>query len=65
MGEQSAAVLVGVMDFPGRHLCYAPPTSSVELRVNDLIGKVQITVRDHGPGVPADMLQRIFDPLSE
>jgi len=32
----------------------------VELRVNDLIGKVQITVKDHGPGVPADMLQRIL-----
>jgi signal transduction histidine kinase len=42
---------------------YAPSGSAIDLRVGDLGDRVQIVIRDHGPGVPEDMLQRIFDPF--
>lgn len=42
---------------------YAPSGSAVELRVSDLKDRVTITIRDYGPGVPEEMLERIFDPF--
>jgi two-component system C4-dicarboxylate transport sensor histidine kinase DctB len=35
----------------------------IELRASELAGKVVLTVRDHGPGVPAAIAERIFDPF--
>ena len=42
---------------------YAPFGSAVELRVSDLKDRVTLTIRDYGPGVPEEMLERIFDPF--
>ncbi len=41
-------------------------TSTVELSLQaqaDAPGMVRIDIRDHGPGVPEDMLQRLFEPF--
>jgi signal transduction histidine kinase len=38
---------------------YEPPGSNVEVNV----GPKGVSVRDHGPGVPNDLLDRIFDPF--
>jgi K+-sensing histidine kinase KdpD len=41
---------------------YAPPTSPIEIHVaSGARGTVVTRVIDHGPGVPADMRERIFD----
>jgi PAS domain S-box-containing protein len=41
---------------------YSPPGSAIEVRLVDR-GRagVELTVRDHGPGVPENELERIFD----
>ena len=36
---------------------------TVDLSARKKAGKVTITVRDHGPGVPAAIAERIFDPF--
>lgn len=36
---------------------------TIELTARKRAGKVTITVRDHGPGVPAAIAERIFDPF--
>jgi len=40
---------------------YSPETSTIEVRLDDCPNGVIIRVRDYGPGVPEDMLGRIFD----
>ena len=42
---------------------FAPAESCVIVQADDNDGGVMIRVRDHGPGVPHDMLVRIFDPF--
>jgi two-component system sensor histidine kinase CpxA len=42
---------------------YSPEGSSVAVEVEDCNGGVKISVRDFGPGVPDEMLERIFDPF--
>lgn len=42
---------------------YAPPDSRVELTLECGGGTAVLRVRDHGPGVPAEALPRIFDPF--
>ncbi len=42
---------------------YAPENSTVEVKLETDGGKASITVRDHGPGVPAEMLAKIFQPF--
>ncbi len=42
-------------------LKYSPPQSEVLVRVTNQPGWVLCTVRDHGPGIPAESLPLIFD----
>ena len=42
---------------------YSPKNSTVELSMNVMRDTAQISVRDYGPGVPEDMLTKIFQPL--
>jgi two-component system sensor histidine kinase CpxA len=42
---------------------YAPEGSAVDVRLEAVAGMASISVRDYGPGVPEDMLPRIFQPF--
>jgi two-component system sensor histidine kinase KdpD len=42
---------------------YSPPGSPVEIDAERQSGSVRIRVIDHGPGVPKDKTERIFDPF--
>jgi signal transduction histidine kinase len=42
---------------------HAPAGTAVEIGVSHDPDKVEVTVRDYGPGVPEDALARIFDPF--
>jgi two-component system sensor histidine kinase CpxA len=44
-------------------LRYAPPESSVEVRLKREATQARITVRDYGPGIPEELRERIFDPF--
>ena len=41
---------------------YAPPDTGIEISARRDEGRIAITVRDHGPGVPEDELDKIFAP---
>jgi two-component system sensor histidine kinase CpxA len=42
---------------------YAPPDSTVEVRLEREENWARITVRDYGPGIPEGLRERIFDPF--
>ncbi len=42
---------------------YAPHQSTIDVYLNDDLDAAHISIRDCGPGVPEDMLTRIFDPF--
>jgi two-component system sensor histidine kinase CpxA len=43
---------------------YTPPGRAVEVaQVRDAAGNIRITVRDEGPGVPAEKLEAMFEPF--
>lgn len=42
---------------------YSPDGAPVDVSVRDADGVIQVRVQDRGPGVPADDLQRIFEPF--
>jgi signal transduction histidine kinase len=42
---------------------YADPASEIQMQVDDGEGCTTISVRDFGPGVPEELLKRIFDPF--
>jgi len=42
---------------------YAPPESTVEVRLERDENWARITVRDYGPGIPEKLRERIFDPF--
>ena len=42
---------------------YAPPGTAVEVSSERSVGRAVIRVRDYGPGVPEESLERIFDPF--
>jgi signal transduction histidine kinase len=42
---------------------YAPPDTPVEIGLRSSAGRVVLSIRDHGPGVPDEDLARIFDPF--
>lgn len=42
---------------------YAPAGSAIDVQVDSKDGNAILSVRDFGPGVPADMLPKIFQPF--
>ncbi len=44
---------------------YTPNGGHIALDVRALDGEVAVTVRDNGPGIPAEMLTRIFDIFTQ
>lgn len=48
----------------GNAVKLAPPGSRVEVRVSREEDRAVISVRDHGPGIPAELLGRLFEPFT-
>ena len=44
---------------------FSPRDSEVVLSAEDRDGKVRITVRDHGPGIPAHFASRVFEKFAQ
>ena len=44
-------------------LRYAAHAGPIEIRAHTTDDVIEITIRDHGPGVPAEALEKIFDPF--
>src|SRR5207247_4071431 len=44
-------------------LVHTPATTPVEIAVTTQNGTAQLSVADHGPGLPAGALERIFEPF--
>jgi two-component system sensor histidine kinase CpxA len=42
---------------------YAPRETKVEVAIENGGGRARVSVRDYGPGVPAEALPRLFDPF--
>lgn len=42
---------------------YTEPATTVEIDMRTRENRLEIRVRDHGPGIPHSMLDRIFDPF--
>jgi two-component system OmpR family sensor kinase len=40
-----------------------PPDRPIEVSLDADAGRVRITARDHGPGFPAELLARVFEPF--
>jgi two-component system sensor histidine kinase KdpD len=53
-------ILVNLLSNAIRH---SPERASVEVRVDASEGNVAFSVIDHGPGVPVELRQRIFEPF--
>lgn len=60
----SAELLASAVDNVVRNAVrYTPEGTAVEIRLSALQHEVVTSVRDHGPGVPAAELERIFTPF--
>lgn len=44
---------------------YTPPGGNIEVRISTFDGKVTITVKDNGEGIPPDKLETVFDMFSQ
>lgn len=42
---------------------FSPPDSPVHLSAAVMDGRVSVTVSDHGPGIPSDMVEKVFEPF--
>jgi two-component system sensor histidine kinase KdpD len=51
-------VLTNLLENAGRH---SPPAGEINVQVVWLHGAVQVRVSDHGPGIPLDDRERVFD----
>jgi signal transduction histidine kinase len=44
---------------------FSPPSSEVEVTIEDRVGKIRVTFRDHGPGIPADFRSSVFEKFAQ
>jgi len=56
--DQLAQVIENLI---GNAIKYAPPDTVVAVSAATGDGRVRLSVRDHGPGIPADALERVFE----
>lgn len=42
---------------------YSPPGGTVEIHLYRNQAQIKIAIRDHGPGIPENLIPRIFDPF--
>jgi two-component system sensor histidine kinase KdpD len=61
-GAQIERVIVNMLE---NALKFASPGSPVEVRVSGEGGELRISVRDRGPGVAPEDLERIFEPFEQ
>lgn len=52
--------LVNVLENAAR---YSAPSEAIEIRLSRTPERLQIAILDRGPGIPADDVDRVFDPL--
>jgi signal transduction histidine kinase len=48
----------------GNAVKFSPPGSPVEVRLDTEADQVVLAVRDQGPGIPADLLGKLFEPFT-
>ena len=56
-------LLAAVEHLVDNAVAYSPPGTTVHLAAGERDGTVTISVRDEGPGVASDDLERIFEPF--
>lgn len=54
-----------LMNLLSNAIKYAPAGTPVEISVRDIDSKVRFSVRDRGPGIPADKIHRVFDKFQQ
>jgi signal transduction histidine kinase len=65
LSVQGDAVLLrrGIENIVRNAIQYAPPDTTVDIKVRRADGSAEIAVRDYGPGVPPEHLHDIFRPF--
>ncbi len=64
IAEVDSRLLASAVDNVLRNaLCHAPDGSNIELALSRRGGQIEIRVRDQGPGVGEDQLERLFEPF--
>jgi signal transduction histidine kinase len=56
--DQLAQVLENLI---GNAIKYAPPETAVGVSAVAIDGRARVSVQDHGPGIPEDALERVFE----
>lgn len=56
-------VCQALLDLVANAAALAPAGTSILLTAEAAAGRVRLTVDDHGPGVPAEMRQQVFEPF--
>ncbi len=64
VGDREALLLV-IRNLIGNAFSFAPKGSEILLNVSGGDQKIQISVDDHGPGVPIERRERIFEPFQK
>ena len=54
-------VELAIRQLVGNAIKYSPPETAIEIRATCAEGLIEVQVRDHGPGVPDDEIELIFD----
>ncbi|MCC5949608.1 MAG: hypothetical protein JJT89_14250 [Nitriliruptoraceae bacterium] len=58
-GVQVERIVVNLLDNATKYA----PDGPIEVSLSEQAGAVRLAVRDHGPGIPADQHQQVFEPF--